>query len=244
MLGDFVDIEKETIVKVYDRKSYFIRPSMANIDLVNIVVANPPKPDYYVLDKLIIACEKVGVEYVITVNKSDLTDTAVEEIRKNYDDVVKNIFFTSTVTGEGLEELKKFIKGKLCAFAGQSAVGKTSLINAILGTDYLTNGVSEKTKRGRHTTTYSQIIESSGYRVADTPGFSVIKADVNYEELGEYYPEFFKFSEKCRYRGCSHITEPDCMVKNAVESGLIYKDRYSRYVELYKKLKENRNEYD
>lgn len=238
--GDNVEVEDGVITCVYPRTSYFIRPSMANVDCVNIVVSCPPQPDYFVIDKLIVSCCMAGAKFIITVNKSDISDDVYKEIVAGYSHIADKIFFTSTKTGEGLQELKDYLQGKLCAFAGQSAVGKTSLVNSLFGYELLTNDVSKKTGRGRHTTTASSIFTKDGISIVDTPGFSVLKNYIKAEELSGFYPEFKDEAKECYYRGCAHISEPDCKIKLLVESGDIPTARYERYKILYKELKEGK----
>ena len=133
---------------------------------------------------------------------------------------------------------------KLTVLAGHSAVGKTSIINSVFGLNQKVGELSDKILRGKHTTTRSEIFECEKVRLVDSPGFAVIDAMVSAEELPDCYDEYFTVSPECKYRGCSHVNEPDCKVKELVKSGVLSKDRYGRYVEIYKELLERRNIYE
>ncbi|MBQ9710306.1 MAG: ribosome small subunit-dependent GTPase A [Clostridia bacterium] len=242
--GDYVEFDEKALTVnkvVLPRKSCFIRPSVANVDAVNIVIASPPKPDYLMIDKLIISLMAQGVEVVLVVNKTDLGHDVYSDVKKNYGDIGCPIVSVSALTGEGVAEWKALLKGKLVAFAGQSAVGKSSLVNALFGLNLKTNDVSEKTQRGRHTTTVAQIYDMDDVRIVDTPGFSVIKPDISYRDLGLFYPEYFSRLQDCKYRGCTHSGEPGCAVKEAVDKGELCRDRYLRYKTIFDELKEEEN---
>ena len=243
--GDYVKIDEAaaTVDTVLARKSYFVRPSIANVDAVNVVIAYPPKPDYFMLDKLLLTLFSKDVEVIISVNKTDLDGGVYSEVYKNYADTGCRMFQVSALTGEGIPELKEFLRGKLVAFAGQSAVGKSSLVNALFGLNLKTDDVSVKTGRGRHTTTVSEIFDCGGIRVADTPGFSIIRPDIPAEDAALYYPEYFKRLGQCKFRCCTHISEPGCKVLYDVTSGELSKDRYLRYKNIFAELKQEKSKY-
>lgn len=240
ILGDYVEIDEKSgvITEVFERKSRFIRPNIANVDCINVVISYSPKPDFIAVDKLIVACVKAGAKFIITLNKGEIDSKLFDKIQEEYSGIADGVFLTSCKTGEGIDKLKEYLKGKLVAFAGQSAVGKTSLINAISGLNLKTGDLSKKTERGKQTTTVSQIISCADFEIADTPGFSIIKNEIKPEELTLFYPEFVDPSKQCYYRGCVHINEPDCCVKEYISEGKIPKGRYDRYIEIYKELKE------
>lgn len=243
LCGDVVEFDGKTISKVYERKNRFFRPNVANIDAVTILVSPSPKPDFLLIDKLIVNAISQNTEIYLIVNKIDLNDEFYNEIVKEYSQVVTDIVKISALNKQGIEKVKNLLIGKLCCFAGQSAVGKTTLINALFNTEQRTGELSKKTERGKHTTTYSQIYEKDGIKVIDSPGFAVIEAEVKAEELCEYYPEFIHLNGQCKFRQCSHVSEPDCAVKNMVESGKISKTRYDRYKQIYLELMEKGNIY-
>ncbi len=246
VVGDDVELKKDEfsskyiITKVFPRKNCLPRPVVANIDKLLIVIANTPKPDLLLVDKLIIYAQILGIEPIIVINKSDLSDAGfVKTIMDQY--LHLKVFLISATQSIGIKELENYIKNSVCAVCGQSAVGKSSLINALIPSAQLeTQGLSAKIERGKHTTRVNQIFVSNDICIADTPGFSNLELNLDYRELSAFYPEFDNYLDDCRYLDCSHVGEGrDCGVISAVETQKINYDRYSRYVELYKKLKEN-----
>ena len=242
-VGDYVEMENGMISKIYERKNSLIRPRVSNIDGVVIVIAPEPKPDYYLVDKVLIAGNKLGVETIIAVNKSDKDNSLFTEVYNEYKKVCP-IIEVSASTSSGEEDLKGFLRGKTVVFAGQSAVGKTSLLNSIFSLNLRVGELSEKICRGKHTTTYSEIFEKEDMRVIDTPGFAVIEAEVTEDEIAFLYPEYEEFNGKCRFRCCTHTSEPDCAVIEAVERGELSKNRHLRYCEFITEIKNRRKEYD
>jgi len=236
-------VDGGVIIGVKPRKNKLIRPSVANIDNFIIVVANPPAPDFLLFDKLISTAYTRDIPCQIVVNKVDFNKETAEEIIKNYSNAVENIFLVSAKTGEGVEEFKDFLKGKLSVFSGQSAVGKTSIVNRLFGENKRTGEVSAKTQKGKQTTTVSEITESNGIRIIDTPGFSAMDIDMEEDVLPWSYPEFSQRAQGCKFRECRHINEPNCAVKDAVSNGEIFSGRYLRYKQIYKEIKEN-DKYD
>lgn len=234
--GDNVRIENGVIASVLPRKNRLKRPNVANINGVVVVMANPPKPDFYMTDKLISLCTINDIPVSLIVNKLDIGDETAEKIEKNYGGVVDEIFRISAKTGEGFDNLVKEFKGKLIVLTGQSAVGKTSILNRLFGENRQTGEVSRKTERGKQTTTVSEIVEKDGVGIVDTPGFSAIDLTLTADELPHSYPEFIKYLGKCRFSDCKHIGEPFCAVRSAVDNDEINKDRYLRYKEIYKEL--------
>lgn len=236
--GDFVEFDGGVIKSVQQRKNRLIRPSVANVDCVMIVVANPPEPDLYLFDKLIATAFSQNIPCAMVVNKVDCSMQTASEIRDNYSLAVDNIFNVSAKTGEGVEELSAFLKGKLVVFSGQSAVGKTSIVNRLFGENRRTGEVSVKTQKGKQTTTVSEITEREGIKVIDTPGFTAMDIDIPEDVFPWSYPEFTHLAGECRFADCRHVNEPDCAVKRGVEEGKIFKNRYKRYAEIYKEIKE------
>ncbi len=249
--GDRVEIsitdeEKKlgAIEKILSRSSVLVRPAIANTNqLIAVVATNTPVPDLELLDKMIINAERQGIESVICVNKIDLGSKVLNDIIRIYSPAGYRIIGTSCITGSGMDELRELLKEKISVFSGQSGVGKSTLLNSIIGSEIMETGeVSEKINRGKQTTRHSQLIKlpNGGY-VADTPGFSIYEADLTeYEELYKYYPEFDDYLGKCRFAPCFHINEPECAVKAAVEERKISEERYSMYAQLFRTIKETR----
>ena len=249
LVGDDVEVEiLETdsktgnIVDILERKSELIRPAVANIDQAMIIFAvSDPAPNYNLLDRFLVMMEQQGIETIICFNKTDKAD---EEERKRVEEVYKNtgyqILFTNALEGQGIDEVKAVLKGKTTALAGPSGVGKSSLTNRLQKKVSMQTGqISEKIKRGKHTTRHSELIymEEHTY-LLDTPGFSSLYLkDIEKEELQDFYPEFDHYLGQCRFQGCAHINEPDCAVKEALVEGKISESRYENYKLLYDELK-------
>lgn len=250
LVGDNVELVKDEyaenkyiITALYPRKNELLRPAIANLDTLFIVCATSPKPDFMLLDKLIIYCNLNNIEPVLVINKSDIaSESELAAFKRQYNGIVK-IIVASAKQGEGVDEIKNMLINKTCAFTGQSAVGKSTLINAMCPNLNLnTNGLSSKIERGKHTTRHNELfVINQNQFIADTPGFSMLSLKgVNYNNLHQYYTEFNSFEDKCAFRGCTHIscTKDVCGVVNAVENGHISENRYSRYKKLYLELKE------
>ena len=242
LVGDYVEcncIGNEYIIEGrMQRKNQFVRPSIANIDILCILVTEIPIADKYLVDKLIIKCFENKIKPILVISKKDIvSDKFVEEIESEY--YFLDIFKVSALTNESIGELKTAIKGKLTALAGQSAVGKSKLSSA-LGALAIEGEISKKTLRGKHTTRHTEIyILKDDILLADTPGFSRLDInEIRYTDLKYYYPEFE--NAKCKYASCDHIEQKvsDCFVKMALNDCKINQNRYNRYVELYKDLKQ------
>lgn len=243
-VGDYVFFDKKTITEVLPRKNKFIRPNVANVDTIVVVVSPEPKPDFYLIDKLILNAVKENAEIILVINKTDVECNLYEDIRNEYKNLDIKLVKISAHERIGIEELKSNLINKLSVLAGQSAVGKTSIVNAMFNLSLKTGELSEKILRGRHTTTRSEIFEMENIKLVDSPGFAVIDAQVDIEELPDCYPEYLKVSNECKYRGCSHVSEPECAVKTRVENGIYSKNRYNRYVEIYSELSKRRKNYE
>ena len=243
LVGDFVEVEKGVILNVLERKNRFIRPSVSNVDVVVLLVSPEPKPDYYLIDKVLLNSIKEGTEVIVVINKTDVDESFYNEFNSEYKNLNLDVVKISALNLVGVEELKEKLKGKLSVLVGQSAVGKTTLINSMFNLNMKTGELSN-IGRGKHTTTRSEIFEYGKVKVVDSPGFAVIDANVSAEELPEYYEEYFELSSKCKFRGCKHVDEPDCEVKRLVLSGDLPENRYKRYVEIYTELLNRRKIYE
>ena len=233
---------KGNIEEILPRKNSFIRPPVANIDTMIIVfAAASPAPVPELVDKLSVIALSSGVRPAIVINKTDLDKALADNLLKTYAPTGFEIFSVSAKTGEGIASLQKYLKNKISVFAGCSGVGKSSILNATIPDAELKTGrVSEKIGRGRHTTRDVTLIPTGfGGYIADTPGFSSLEIEnITVGELADYFPEFEPYKYDCRFRGCSHINEPDCCVKNAVAEEKIGLSRYESYKQLYLILKE------
>lgn len=251
LVGDNVELKKDefsdnyVITKVFGRFNEIIRPKVTNIDQILIVISAVPKPDLYLVDKLIVNAHINNISPVLVINKIDLiSKEELDEYVTMYENVVDSIVLTSAVNNN-VQTLKEVLKNKTSVFAGQSAVGKSSLINCISpNLNQATNILSKKVERGKHTTRECTIfVLDDNIMIADTPGFSMLELDVKYNELKDYYPEFE--DAKCRYNNCTHTTETGCVIKSKVNAGEINKSRYDRYLEIFKQLKTKwEREYD
>lgn len=244
LVGDNVVIETSdsshgVISEIKERKNVLIRPAVANVTQMAVVVAqSSPSPNPYILDKLIASAEFAGLKIAICFNKSDLggDETLIDIYKKAGFEVI----ITSALKHKGIQPLKEFLRDEITVFAGNSGVGKSSLINKLMMRDMFETGkVSEKLERGRHTTRHSELAELpfGGY-IIDTPGFSSF--DVNtipLEELSEMFREFAEVEGVCRFDDCSHRSEPDCCILSAVNAGEIAKSRHESYVQLYSEIK-------
>lgn len=242
MIGDRVEIEtdgdKGSIIKIMERKSSLVRPPVANVDTMMLVAAAAsPDPNLPLIDKMLVNAEINNIQPAICINKTDLAER--DDIVSAYSMAGYEIFIVSAEREIGIEELTNYLQGKTTAFAGLSGVGKSSLLNLITDGSMETGSVSEKIMRGKHTTRHVELFElSGGGFVLDTPGFSSLEVEgIKADELWEYFPEIAPVNGNCRFRGCSHINEPDCAVRELVKSGKMALSRYDSYTELYNKLK-------
>ncbi len=252
LIGDNVQIdvidEKEktgNIVEILPRENELIRPAVSNIDQAMVIfAAAEPNPNFNLLDRFLLLMGKQDVPVIICFNKRDIVEKEeLDLLYHTYEKCGYEILFTSTYTEEGIEQVRDKLKGKTTVLAGPSGVGKSSMMNLLQPKANMETGeVSEKIKRGRHTTRHSEIIHIEGNTyVMDTPGFSSIWIDqFEKEELKDYFTEFLEFEPECKFKGCVHINEPICGVKRALEEGKISKIRYENYVNLYEELKEKR----
>lgn len=248
-VGDFVEIKENTfdkstyiIDKILHRKNQLIRPNVANIDRLVIVTSIAPLPDFYLIDNLICYCFKNDIVPMIVVNKCDLmNEQQIQSIVLQYKSVVSDIVVVSAKNEFGIDSLRKKLAGKFSALAGQSAVGKSSLINALCpDLNLKSNGLSEKILRGKHTTRHHEIFSFDNMLIADTPGFSMFELNsIKCDDLHTLYPDFAKFEQNCKYGGCTHINcdEKNCGVVSAVKNGQICLERYQRYCKIYNDLK-------
>ena len=250
VVGDRIKFEdlkrgKGVVVEIFPRKNKLVRPEIANVDVCFVVLACEPQPDLYLCDKVLINCFQENIEPVIVVNKVDLDKSTVEVVRQNYEGLADIVCLSAM--DNSVEQLCSYIDGgKVACFAGQSAVGKTSILNALLPeVNAATGGLSSKSGRGVHTTRHSSLHRVSNGYLVDTCGFSLCDLHgIRSDELRLYLDDFVQLSHNCKYNSCTHTVEPDCAVKQAVERGELCKARYERYLEELQELKEfEKNQY-
>lgn len=244
---DVIDEAEKTgnIIRILPRKNTLIRPAVANIDqAVVIFAAVKPKPNFNLLDRFLIMMEYQQIPAVICFNKMDLArETELVKLKEAYETSGYQLLFVSAKEEEGISEIRQALLGKTSTVAGPSGVGKSSLINLLAPKARMETGeISEKIQRGRHTTRHAELIfvQEDTY-IVDTPGFSSLSVErFEKEELGAYFPEFARYETECRFAGCSHISEPDCGVKKALDEGKISRIRYENYMEIYQELKDKK----
>jgi len=248
IVGDLAEIEITDYVKkegyvinILPRKNQLFRPLVSNIDLLLVTFATEsPTPSLALIDKLTITAEAKNIPTAICINKCDLNPEIAEEYKKVYTLAGFTVLMLSAYTGQNVDKLKELLKDKTTALAGSSGVGKSSLLNAI-GESFnlVTGSVSDKIKRGRHTTRHTELFPLSfGGFVFDTPGFGSYEIEnITYRDLPALFPEIGKYEGNCKFSHCSHIKEPDCSVKKALADGKIAPSRYESYTAFYEELK-------
>ena len=252
MVGDLVEISiPETgyasLDDILPRKNALLRPPVANIDLLIIVLsASIPKPDWLLADKLLIQAHTLGIQPLLVLNK---IDTAKDEITSQFtaDYAAYDTLLVSSHSLEGMDTLKSALTGRISCFAGQSAVGKSSLLNSLFPELALETGeLAKKTDRGKHTTRQAELWPYLGGAVLDTPGFSLFElSELTQDVLNHCWPEFEQVYECCRFTGCRHVAEPDCAVKALLAEGKLTRTRYERYLEIQAEIEKlKKHKYD
>ena len=241
------------ITELHERRNEFVRPFITNVEcFVIVIAAAKPNPVLNVIDKLTVMAEKKNTEIIICINKADMAnDTsnkgrkaadAIEEIKAKYDGVYPVVTLNS-VNGDGYDNLKSLIRGKVVALAGPSGVGKSTITNRLIPHAEAEIGkISEKSNRGKHTTRHSELFEvQKDTMIFDTPGFTSFEImDIDEDELQHLYPEIEECIGTCKYSNCYHLAEPECGVIEAVKSGKIHKLRYASYVDQIKEIRKKK----
>lgn len=244
--GDRVEIapgeggEHGWIVAVLPRRNELVRPPVANIDVIVVVVAAAtPDPDLMLADRLLLNARRAGIDVRLVINKSDLDSAGAADIAAQYRRADVAPMLVCAETGEGMDALREALKGKVHALAGQSGAGKSTMINALYGLDRETGGLSRRIDRGKNTTRSCELIPvPGGGMVLDTPGFSLLETELfDPVEIKDGYPEYAPYEGKCFFQPCYHASEPRCAVREAVAEGQIDARRHERYVALLNDMK-------
>ncbi|NMA79479.1 MAG: ribosome small subunit-dependent GTPase A [Clostridiales bacterium] len=243
LVGDRVEIDvtdefEGVITKVHERKNELVRPPLANLDQLILVVSTcEPIPNLLILDKLIAIAEHKGIEPIIVITKIDLDEH--EPLQDIYSSAGFDVYISDNIKGDNVDGITALLEGKISGFAGNTGVGKSSLLNAIDGTLSIETGeISKKLGRGRHTTRHAELykLDNGGY-IADTPGFSALETGrydiILKDDLEHCFREFAPYLGQCKFRDCAHIKAKSCAIQDAVEKGEIEKTRYESYVLMY-----------
>ena len=255
LVGDEVVFQAENdlegyILEVKTRKNELVRPPIANVDQA-ILVFSAVQPDFstVLLDRFLVLVEFNRIQPLICITKMDLADKeqrkAIDGFAEQYRSAGYEVILTSSEKETGIEELNPHLEDKISVFAGQSGVGKSSLLNVLRpDLELKTNHISTHLGRGKHTTRHVELISIGNGLVADTPGFSSLEfTDIEAEDLTSCFPEIQKASENCKFRGCLHVSEPKCAVKQAVEEKEIPEYRYKHYLDFLQEIKERKPRY-
>lgn len=249
IVGDRVKITLENgkgaIEEIKERSNMLIRPLVANVTQAFVVFAiKKPDLNMDLLNKFLLLCEYNHIEAVVVFNKCDLI---TEEEKDYYSELLNkahyNVIFVEGKSGKNLEKLKELMKDNITVFCGPSGVGKSTISNKLVGRELMETGeISEKLKRGKHTTRHSELIESDHGFLVDTPGFSNLDLSfMKEEEVKDYIRDFHDFEGECKFTSCAHVSEPKCAVKDAVEEGKISRERYEFYLDVLEEVKNRRN---
>lgn len=256
LVGDHVKMsivdeenKKGVLEEIEKRDTELVRPPIANVNKAIIVFAiKNPNPNLSLLDRFIVLAEREYLEIVIVLTKSDLaTDEELEKLKNIYEVSGYKVIPVSNNKELNIDKVKEELKGNIVVFAGPSGVGKSTLLNNIDSKFQLQTGeVSDKIKRGKHTTRHAELLKlECGGMVADTPGFSSLTLDdIEENELKDYFIEFENFSDECKFGGrCMHENEPSCGVKNAVKENKISNERYESYLQLLNEKRQGKRRY-
>lgn len=255
LVGDIVDFTKEGesdgyVMKIHPRKNELVRPPIANVDQAILVFSvKEPAFNTVLLDRFLVVLESFHIEPIICLTKMDLlTDeefVAIQPYIKDYENIGYKVITTYKDDAALFERIKPMLEGKMTVLAGQSGVGKSTLLNTLIPALNLKTGIiSQSLGRGKHTTRHVELIEVCGGLLADTPGFSSFDFDtIEKEELTACFPEFLRISEGCKFRGCLHMREPKCAVKSALETGEIKDYRYEHYEQFLQEIIDRKPRY-
>ncbi|WP_079529799.1 ribosome small subunit-dependent GTPase A [Halobacillus hunanensis] len=255
LVGDLVEFKAETVEEGYilaieERQNELVRPPISNIDQA-LIVTSAVHPDFnsLLLDRFLVLIEAKRIEPLIVISKLDQVAADVlqkiENYKNLYEEVGYRVILSSVTDSQSIDQLQSHLADRTTVIAGQSGVGKSSLLNSIdprLAID--TDEISESLGRGKHTTRHVELYEISGGLVADTPGFSSLEfGGLELDQLSECFPEFVAVQDECKFRGCLHNKEPKCAVKTGVENGTIAKQRYDHYLQFVEEIQNRKPRY-
>ncbi|MFD3156511.1 ribosome small subunit-dependent GTPase A [Haloimpatiens sp. FM7330] len=250
MVGDIVEVciknNQGVIEEIYPRKNQLIRPFVSNITQAFVVVTlKHPDINLNLLNSFLILCEANKLKTLICINKIDLVDKNDKETKHIINMIESSgyeIVLLNAKEGIGLEKLNRNLDDEVTVFCGPSGVGKSTILNNIIGKEIMKTGeISDKLKRGKHTTRHSELIEYGNGFIVDTPGFSSLDISfINRENLKYYFPEFLKYEGECKFSDCLHFKEPGCKIKDEVSRGTISKERYEFYIKTLEEISTNR----
>lgn len=252
-IGDYVEINPEdsnessgVIEKIYERKTELIRPVVANVSQAFVVFTfRHPDLNLELLYRFLVLCEYNNLKITVCFNKMDLAQS--DETDKIAGDILSkcgyNVIYMEAKNNKGLDELKDRIANNISVFCGPSGVGKSTILNGLIGREFMETGsISEKLKRGKHTTRHSELVQCGEGLLVDTPGFSSLDMDfIKKEDLKHCFPEFESIEETCKFNNCNHNKEPGCKIKEAVENGSIHKSRYDFYIKTLEEINSRGN---
>ncbi|QST01540.1 ribosome small subunit-dependent GTPase A [Pontibacillus sp. ALD_SL1] len=255
LVGDNVSFEMDEneegyILEIDERKNELVRPPIANIDQA-MIVASVVEPEFrtILMDRFLVLIESKNITPMIVLTKTDLVDDEelekLESYKEDYEKLGYTVIVGSSKEEDGLLGITPYLERKTTVIAGQSGVGKSSMLNALKPhLDLETNDISKSLGRGKHTTRHVELIEMYGGLIADTPGFSSLEfQDLEYDELPDCFPEMREHGEYCKFRGCLHNKEPKCAVKAAVEEGEIPSYRYEHYLQFLEEIQNRKPRY-
>lgn len=237
------DDKGSTIIEeILPRQNLLKKPKVSNVDeLIIVKSVEEPAPDFYYLDKMLALAQWFQISALICVNKIDLDGQTGKIIKQIYEPLNYEVVLTSAVENEGVDLLLETVTGKIAVLLGPSGVGKSTILNCLNPSwDLPVGGISEKLGRGKHTTKHTRLLPWEKGFITDTPGFSQLNVNlIPLKILPHTFVEFSKFADGCRFSGCFHHKEPDCVVKENVETGEICRQRFDNYIRLLKEIKEN-----
>jgi ribosome biogenesis GTPase / thiamine phosphate phosphatase len=252
MVGDKVDItvnnDKGVIESIHDRISELVRPTVANVTQAFVIFTlTNPELNLDLINRFLVLCQYNNLKIVICINKIDLIELeGYEAILKMLKETGYEVVFLKAKEGYGIDLLRDNLKNNITVFCGPSGVGKSTLLNKLMGTEVMKTGdISKKQGRGKHTTRHSELVDYEDGFIVDTPGFSSLEIDfISKEDLQYCFPEFEDYLNSCKFTGCLHYKEPECSVKNAVQKNMINKERYDFYVKMLEEVINRRIKYD